>query len=76
VGFTPILLLVGTLHAQTDPGLRPSAGGNAKRLPLADFFAPLSPTVFRGSEASAVINNFNALSASNQQDVLNFLRSL
>jgi CxxC motif-containing protein (DUF1111 family) len=41
-----------------------------------DFFAPLSPTVFCGSEANAVINNFNALSASNQQDVLNFLRSL
>ncbi len=36
VGLTLILLLVGTLHAQTDPGPRPSAGGNAKRLPLAD----------------------------------------
>lgn len=41
-----------------------------------DFFAPLSPTIFCGSEANAVISNFNALSASNQQDVLNFLRSL
>jgi len=41
-----------------------------------DFFAPLSPTIFCGSEANVVISNFNALSASNQQDVLNFLRSL
>ena len=29
-----------------------------------------------GSEANTVINNFNALSASQKQDVLNFLRSL
>jgi CxxC motif-containing protein (DUF1111 family) len=29
-----------------------------------------------GSEANAVINNFNNLSVSNQQDILNFLRSL
>jgi CxxC motif-containing protein (DUF1111 family) len=29
-----------------------------------------------GSEASTVVSNFNALSAANQQDVLNFLRSL
>ena len=29
-----------------------------------------------GSEANAVINNFNALSASQKQDLLNFLRSL
>jgi CxxC motif-containing protein (DUF1111 family) len=41
-----------------------------------DFFAPLSPTIFCGSEANAVISNFNALSVSNQQDILNFLRSL
>ena len=29
-----------------------------------------------GSEANAVVNNFNALRASQKQDVLNFLRSL
>ena len=29
-----------------------------------------------GSEANSVINNFNSLSASQKQDVLNFLRSL
>ncbi|MDB6160776.1 MAG: thiol oxidoreductase [Gammaproteobacteria bacterium] len=29
-----------------------------------------------GSEASQVVSNFNSLSAANQQDVLNFLRSL
>jgi CxxC motif-containing protein (DUF1111 family) len=29
-----------------------------------------------GSEANTVLKNFNALSASQQQDVLNFLRSL
>lgn len=36
VGTTLTLLSAGTLHAQTDPGPRPSAGGNAARLPLAD----------------------------------------
>ena len=41
-----------------------------------DFFAPLAPSASCGSEANSVINNFNALSASNQQDILNFLRSL
>jgi CxxC motif-containing protein (DUF1111 family) len=30
----------------------------------------------RGSEANAVIGNFNALSTNDQQDILNFLRSL
>jgi len=29
-----------------------------------------------GSEANGVIDNFNALTPSQQQDVLNFLRSL
>jgi CxxC motif-containing protein (DUF1111 family) len=29
-----------------------------------------------GSEANAVVSNFNSLSAASQQDVLNFLRSL
>ena len=29
-----------------------------------------------GSEANTVILNFNALSVSNKQDILNFLRSL
>jgi CxxC motif-containing protein (DUF1111 family) len=32
--------------------------------------------VFRDSEANAVVDNFNALTPSQQQDVLNFLRSL
>jgi CxxC motif-containing protein (DUF1111 family) len=32
--------------------------------------------VYPASEANTVINNFNALPASSQQDVLNFLRSL
>lgn len=31
---------------------------------------------YGASEANAVINNFNGLSASNQQDLINFLRSL
>jgi len=30
----------------------------------------------QGSEANAVIQQFNALSAAQQQDLLNFLRSL
>jgi CxxC motif-containing protein (DUF1111 family) len=37
---------------------------------------PNPQSSFSGSEANAVINAFDALSASNQQDVLNFLRSL
>ncbi len=39
-------------------------------------FAPASVAVSCGSEANAVVNNFNALNASNRQDLLNFLRSL
>ncbi len=39
---------------------------------LAAVLAHASP----GSEANSVINNFNALSASQKQDVLNFLRGL
>jgi len=41
------------------------------------FFAPLSPpSVSCGSEATAVINKFNKLTAQQRQDILNFLRSL
>jgi hypothetical protein len=32
--------------------------------------------VYPASEANGVINNFNALPAQSQQDVLNYLRSL
>jgi len=32
--------------------------------------------VYPNSEANTVINNFDALSATNQQDLINFLRSL
>jgi CxxC motif-containing protein (DUF1111 family) len=31
---------------------------------------------YQGSEANGVVNNFNGLSVSDQQDLLNFLRSL
>ena len=41
-----------------------------------NLFTPASVAVSCGSEANAVVNNFNALNASNQQDILNFLRSL
>jgi CxxC motif-containing protein (DUF1111 family) len=41
------------------------------------LFAPLSPpTISCGSEANTVINSFNALTGQQQQDILNFLRSL
>jgi CxxC motif-containing protein (DUF1111 family) len=40
------------------------------------YFQPFSQSQSCGSEANGVINNFNALSASQQQDILNFLRSL
>jgi CxxC motif-containing protein (DUF1111 family) len=40
------------------------------------YFQPFTNTQVCGSEANGVINNFNALSSSQQQDILNFLRSL
>ncbi len=39
-------------------------------------FLPVTFLQFCGSEADAVVNNFNALSTSQKQDLLNFLRSL
>jgi len=39
-------------------------------------FEPATQSQFCGSEAGKVIKNFNALSPSQQQDILNFLRSL
>ena len=39
-------------------------------------FEPETQSQFCGSEAGNVIKNFNALKASQQQDILNFLRSL
>jgi len=38
--------------------------------------SPSSSTTFCGSEANAVVNNFFALAPAQQQDILNFLRSL
>src|SRR5215813_1604531 len=40
------------------------------------FQAAFSATFFCGSEANGVVDNFNKLSASQKQDILNFLRSL
>lgn len=39
-------------------------------------YEPQSSSTVCNSEANAVINNYNALSSSQQQDLLNFLRSL
>lgn len=39
-------------------------------------FSPSSQTQSCGSEANTVINKFNALTAAQQQEILNFLRSL
>ena len=39
-------------------------------------FAPSSQTQSCGSEANGVINNFNALTQAQKQEILNFLRSL
>jgi CxxC motif-containing protein (DUF1111 family) len=41
-----------------------------------DLTQAISAHALPGSEASTVIGNFNALSAADQQDILNFLRSL
>jgi hypothetical protein len=38
--------------------------------------SPSTSTTFCGSEANAVVNNFFALAPAQQQDILNFLRSL
>jgi hypothetical protein len=40
------------------------------------IYEPQSSTNICNSEANGVINNFNYLSSSQQQDLLNFLRSL
>ena len=40
------------------------------------FFQPFAQSQTCGSEANGVISNFNALSSSQKQDILNFLRSL
>ena len=40
------------------------------------FTGPYFEYYYGNSEANGVINNYNALSAANQQDLLNFLRSL
>jgi hypothetical protein len=40
------------------------------------IFTPLSLTFVCASEANGVISQFNALSSSQKQDLLNFLRSL
>jgi CxxC motif-containing protein (DUF1111 family) len=40
------------------------------------IYQPQTSTQFCGSEASAVISNFQRLSSSQKQDILNFLRSL
>ena len=40
------------------------------------FFQPFTNTQNCGSEANATVNNFNALTPAQKQDVLNFLRSL
>jgi CxxC motif-containing protein (DUF1111 family) len=41
-----------------------------------DFFQPTQASFTCGSEANKVIDNFNALSKPQKQDILNFLRSL
>jgi hypothetical protein len=40
------------------------------------WFQPFVQSQSPGSEANAVVGNFKALSASQQSDLLNFLRSL
>lgn len=41
-----------------------------------DLLAAIQAHASNGSEANGVVGNFNALSATTQQDILNFLRSL
>ncbi len=64
-GRTSDLLQAIQVHASPS-----GRGGNMR------FARARSQSQSNGSEASAVINRFNSLSASQKQDILNFLRSL
>jgi hypothetical protein len=56
--------------------LRPSASVQFFEIePTETTFEPFPWSQFCGSEANSVINNYNGLKPSQQQDILNFLRS-
>ncbi len=61
---------------------RPRSGGLGQRVfflhdgRTSDLAAAIQAHNSSGSEADAIVQKFNALSIAQQQDVLNFLRSL
>ena len=70
-------LLQAILAHQSDGGdCVTTADAETFVLESSGFQAAASATFFCGSEANGVITNFNRLSTSQKQDILNFLRSL
>ena len=70
-GRTADLLEAIEAHSDCD-----SSNGNGRRRRDFSFFGPFSQSGSCRSEANGVIRNFNALTPDQQQDILNFLRSL
>ncbi len=71
--------LLQAIKAHSGPGrdcVQVVAGEAFQVLTNNSSFVPATSSQNCGSEANAVINNFNGLNASQQQDILNFLRSL
>ena len=69
--------LLQAIEAHTSPGFDCTASQSFQQFKAnGAFFQPFSQSFTCGSEANEVIENFNALKASDKQDLLNFLRSL
>ena len=71
--------LVQAIQAHTSPGNVCVTTQNYQEFSInggVSYFQPFIQAQNCGSEANGVISAFNALSTSNKQDILNFLRSL
>jgi CxxC motif-containing protein (DUF1111 family) len=69
--------LFQTIQAHTSPGTNCVTTQDYQQFNANGvWFQPFTQTQICGSEANAVVAKFNAQSATKQQDVLNFLRSL
>jgi CxxC motif-containing protein (DUF1111 family) len=76
-GRTPDLLQAIRAHAGVGTSLDTVTTQNYLQFNVnGQWFQPFSQKQTTVSEAAGVITNFNALSSSDQQDILNFLRSL
>jgi CxxC motif-containing protein (DUF1111 family) len=76
-GRTADLLQVIQFHASSGRDCVQTASVQLFEIePTESTFEPFPQSQFCGSEADNVVNNFNGLNPSQQQDILNFLRSL